>query len=546
MPRVDKTKSKKSEERPKRAGIYCRVSTRAQGESGISLQNQERRCRKYCEAQDYEVIDTFIDVQSAKDLERPELQRLIKAARKDEIDVAVALKLDRISRVPRDFYNLIEELEVYEKGIVVVDDQWDTTTPVGRMLVGILIQFAAFEREIGAERSAAAGRQRALDGLPGGGLPPLGYDRVDKKFEINKEEALIIERIFREYLSGIGPQRIAEGLNEDGFRNKKHYKRDGSLMSGGREFTKKHIHNFITNCLYCGRIHYKGERLPGIHQPIVSEMEWDKAQKIVKVNRDKKNLGNTKKDQFVLAGLLTCGICGDIISATAGTGKQGKKYTYYQCLSARARKGKRNDCNFKSIPTEQLENVIASLIKEIANTDGFLEAIEKEFIASSTAKELDGLKKELQYTNKHIADADKRIKNLVEVLAKSSLSDISPIESEMDSQNSLLKEKTAYRDSLKEQILQKEAPSPNADALMVLYKEFEELWETFSRPERRMVLNLLIDGIEIKNPKDSDKGEILLYLYNEPPVKSLYEITEGSHIYLCQLRRRDLNSQPSD
>ena len=546
MPRIKETKPEKAEGKVKRAGIYCRVSTREQGESGISLKSQERRCVDYCGAQNYQVIDTFVDAVSAKDLERPEMMRMIQAAKENKIDVIVALKLDRISRVPRDFYNLIEELELYKTGVVVVEDQWDTTTPVGRMLVGILIQFAAFEREIGIERTKAATKQRALDGKPGGGVPPLGYDRVKKEFHTNSTEAKIIKRIFREYLSGIGPKRIADALNKDGFRNKKHYNPDGTFRNGGRKFTEKHIHNFITNCLYCGRIHFKGEMLPGNHDAIVSEKDWNDAQEVVALNRDKRNLGNTKRDQFVLAGLLTCGICGDIVSATAGTGKQKKKYTYYQCLSARAPEGKRNDCNFQSIPTEQLENVVAGMIKEIANTEGFLKAIEEEFIATSTAKELEGLKNDLKNTNRQISNTEMKIKNLIDVIANGSLDDTSPIEEELGSLNTLKQGKAAYRDNLVQEISQKESPAPNADTLMTIYKEFDELWDTFTKSERRKVLNLLIDGIEINYPKGSDKGEVILYLYNEPPIKSLYEITEGSHVYLCKLRRRDLNSRPGD
>jgi site-specific DNA recombinase len=546
MPRTNQSKPQETPTEKKRAGIYCRVSTREQGESGISLKSQERRCRMHCEAQGYKIVDTFVDAISAKDLDRPEMTRMIKAAKDDEIDLVVALKLDRISRVPRDFYNLIEELELYGKGIVVVEDQWDTTTPVGRMLVGILIQFAAFEREIGIERTNAATKQRALDGKPGGGVAPLGYDRVNKEFHINSKEAKIVKRLYNEYISGRGPKRIAEGLNNDGFRNKKHFNSDDSFRNGGREFTEKHIHNFITNCLYSGRIHFKGEMLPGNHEPIVSEKDWNDAQKIVATNRDKKNLGNTKRDQFILAGLLSCGICGDIVSATAGTGKQKKKYTYYQCLSARAPKGKRNDCNFQSIPTGQLENIVAAMIKEIAITDGFLKAIEEEFIATSTAQELEGLKDDLRNANSQISDTEMKIRNLIDVLAKGSLDDTSPIEKELGSLNTLKQEKAAYRENLIQEISQKKSPTPNADTLMTIYKEFDELWDTFSKPERRMVLNLLIDGIEINYPKDSDKGEIILYLYNEPPIKSLYEITEGSHVYLCKLRRRDLNSRPGD
>ena len=546
MPRKDETKKKASKPILKRAGIYCRVSTRGQGESGVSLANQERKCKNYCDVQDYEVVDTYIDVQSAKDLDRPQMARMRKDIRDNKLDIIVALKLDRISRVPRDFYNLTEELDSQNKGLVLVQDKWDTSTSYGKMLVGILIQFAAFERDIGIERTKAAGLQRALSGLPGGGVPPLGYDRVDKEFIVNEEEASIIKRIYSEYLTGIGPQRIAEDLNKDGFRNKKHFNPDGTFRNGGKEFTKKHIYNFITNCLYCGRIHYNGERFPGKHEPIISEKDWNDAQKIVRINSDKKNRGNTKRDQNVLAGLLTCGICGDLISKTSATSKTKKTHHYLHCKSAGTPKGKRNDCDCRRLPYDQFVNIVAAMIREIANTDGFLKAIEKEFIEVSTAEELEDLKAELQHADKHIADTNRKIKNLIEILAKGTLDDTSPIEEELESLNKLKREKTEYRDSLKDEISQKEAPTPNAETLVVLYKEFDQLWDTFSDAERRMVLNLLIDGIEINYPKDSDKGKIILNLYHEPPVNSLHEITEGSYVYLCQLRRRDLNSQPSD
>ena len=545
MPRKDETKSKKAPLETKRAGIYCRVSTRGQGESGISLQNQERRCRKYCESQDYVVVDTFIDVASAKDLKRPEMQKLRNAARSNEIDVIIALKLDRISRVPRDFYNLIEELNALNKGVVVVDDQWDTTTPVGRMLVGILIQFAAFEREIGAERTKAAARQRAISGLPGGGVPPLGYDRIEKEFHINDQEAPVVRRIFDEYLSGIGPLRVAQGLNEDGFRTKKHYSEDGSFRNGGKNFNEKHIHTYITNCIYCGKIHFNGEMFPAIHEPIVTIETWEDAQKIVRANRDKKNLGSSIRDQHVLAGLITCGICGDIISATGGTGKTGKVYHYYQCLSSRS-PGKRKTCNCRPIRTEYLEMAVVAMIKELASTKDFLASIEKEFITTLAEEGLDKLKQDLQTTSNSIIDLESKIKNLVEILAKGTLDDSTPIEQELDSLIKLKRERSSYRDQIKQELLLKESPTPNTDALLSLYQEFSELWDNFTRAEQRNVLNLLIDGIEINYPKGSDKGEIILYLYHEPPVKSLHEITEGSHLFSVLLRRRDLNSRPGD
>ena len=186
------------------------------------------------------------------------------------------------------------------------------------------------------------------------------------------------------------------------------------------------------------------------------------------------------------------------------------------------------------------------MIKELANTEDFLTSIEKEFISTLAEEGLDELKQDLQTTSNSILDLESKIKNLVEILAKGTLDDSTPIEQELDSLNKLKRERSSYRDHIMQELLLKESPTPNTDALLSLYQEFSELWDTFTRAEQRNVLNLLIDGIEINYPKGSDKGEIILYLYNEPPIKSLHDITEGSHVYLCKLRRRDLNSQPSD
>jgi len=321
MPRVDKTKKKVENPPKERVAIYCRVSTRNQGESGLSLENQRIRCTKYCEDHDYEIAKIYIDVASAKDMDRPEMDKLRASARDNEFEIMMALKLDRISRVPRDFYNLIEEMNTLDKGVIVVEDHWETTTPAGRMMAGMLIQFAAFEREIGVERTKSAGRQRASEGKPGGGKPPIGYDRKDKLFIINKPEAKIVKRIYDEYVMGIGPAKIAAGLNREGFRTKTHYKTDGKFWLGNKEFTQKHIHNYITNPLYKGVIFHSGENFQGIHEAIVSKELWESAQNIVKFNSQSKNLGNSIRDQHILAGLVKCEICGDLISAYGGTGK---------------------------------------------------------------------------------------------------------------------------------------------------------------------------------------------------------------------------------
>ena len=77
---------------------------------------------------------------------------------------------------------------------------------------------------------------------------------------------------------------------------------------------------------------------------------------------------------------------------------------------------------------------------------------------------------------------------------------------ELDLLTKQKQERSSYRDNIKQQLLMKESPTLNTDTLLNLYKEFADLWGTFTQIERRTVLNLLIDGVEINYQKASDKG----------------------------------------
>ena len=545
MPRVDKTKKKVENPPKERVAIYCRVSTRNQGESGLSLENQRIRCTKYCEDHDYEIAKIYIDVASAKDMDRPEMDKLRASARDNEFEIMMALKLDRISRVPRDFYNLIEEMNTLDKGVIVVEDHWETTTPAGRMMAGMLIQFAAFEREIGVERTKSAGRQRASEGKPGGGKPPIGYDRKYKLFIINKPEAKIVKRIYDEYVMGIGPAKIAAGLNREGFRTKTHYKADGKFWLGNKEFTQKHIHNYITNPLYKGVIFHSGENFQGIHEAIVSKELWESAQNIVKFNSQSKNLGNSIRDQHILSGLVKCEICGDLISAYGGTGKQKKVYHYYHCLSARSKSG-RNECNNTAIRTEHLESIVADVIRQIAVSDNFFGSVDEELDKKIGKEDLKEIESSIARTSAAEQKTQTEIKNLVKVLAQNKIKDIAPIQDELNLLQKQLTELTSYRSKLSNDLQRKSLSTDSKDELLHLYQEFDGIWDSLTRTDQGDVIKLLVEEILVNNPKNEDKGSITLYLYNKPPVNSLSEITGGSHVYSLLLRRRDLNSQPSD
>jgi site-specific DNA recombinase len=545
MPRKDKVKKQRDNEvKVKRAVIYCRVSTRNQGESGLSLDLQMNRCRSYCEAQGWQIVKEYSDVASAKDLLRPEMQKLLLSANKNEFDVVVSLKLDRISRVPRDFYGLFDDLGEIGVGLAVVEDNIDTTTAVGRMLVGILLQFAAFEREIGIERSQAAGDQRASEGRPGGGVPPLGYDRVEKHFHINAEEAKIIKRIYREYLLGMSPAGIASRLNTEGFRTKMHLKKDGSFRCGGRSFDMKILHTHITNPLYKGMIFHSGNNYQGLHEPIIDPDRWEQAQLIVQRNAKKKNLGNSVHNQHLLNGMMTCGICGDILSTSAGSGKV-KVYHYYKCMSTMY-KGRRENCNNSPIRADLLEGIVVDLVKNIANSDAFFDATKKAIDESLNQEDIHKLKAGIQKVAGEESEIAKRLANIVNLIGNDQIDNIATLNKELSNLEGQRASLIKRREVLGEELSFKVSNPPDPIKLRILYQEFNDIWDDLSQSERTNIVKLLINDVVVNTPKGSKKGVVTVTLYQKPPIKSFKDLTKGSRVITLLLRRRDLNSQPSD
>jgi site-specific DNA recombinase len=544
MPRVDRTKEEKKTKAAKTAAIYCRVSTRSQGETGLSLDHQETKCREYCSSHSWEIVNVYTEVASAKDLERPQVQQLLNDAKSNKFDVVVGLKLDRLSRVPKDFYNLFEDLSDMDVDLVVVEDQIDTTNAVGRMLMGILLQFAAFERELGIERTRAAMRELALQGKPGGGYPPIGYDRVNKQFVVNPDGALIIKRIFNRYLQGVGPTKIAAELNDLGFRTATRTRKDGTTI-GGREFTKGRIHNIVSNPIYAGILFFRGEFLPGNHTPIIEKDIWDQAQLQVKANADRRNLGNSKYDRHLLNGLLKCGLCQNLMSVRGGTSQSKKTYSYYQCIqSTKGSKEKR--CKNAPINTTNLEKIIVSLIKQIALSDEFFEAVSDEINTTIDKQEIGRLTAGLQNAAQQESKLTSKIKNLIGLLSENKTSNVDEISAEIDvitaERVGIQKRITEYQKNLEGA----NRTLPTAEELRAVYSEFTEVWESLSPAERRDAIRLLIYEIEITNPKKTEKGNIAVTLFHDIPALSLTEVTQGSHFSTVQLRRRDLNSQPSD
>ncbi|QCR33578.1 recombinase family protein [Lysinibacillus sp. SGAir0095] len=169
---------------------YARVSTEDQ-----NLEMQQIAIEEYADEKKYELVMYLEKISSRK--ERQELQNAIKAATKG--DIFVVYKLDRLARSTKELYQLTEELKTKGVEFVSINDSFDTTTPTGKAMFGMLAVFAEFERDIIQQRTKA-GLEAARKRGKVGGRPAIDdktkrqvvtlFNAGESAIDISKEYAI--------------------------------------------------------------------------------------------------------------------------------------------------------------------------------------------------------------------------------------------------------------------------------------------------------------------------------------------------------------------
>jgi site-specific DNA recombinase len=361
-----------------RCAIYARTSSDERLNCEFnSLHAQDESCSAFIKSQQsrgWVRIDTdYRDGGfSGKDTDRPALIRLLDDIRAGKVDVVVAYKLDRISRSLRDFLSLMELFQKCGVSCVSVTQSFDTNTPMGRLMMNVLLSFAEFEREIIGERirdKLGAARRR---GKWTGGTPILGYD-VDRSgpspiLVVNPIEAARVEAIFNIYLELGALLPVVAELNRRGWRCKAWTTRDGRER-GGQAFDKTRLHDLLTNPLLTGRIKHKNQVYQGEHDAIVSDEVFDRVQRQLRKNAHSATAGHRNKHGALLRGLLNCAACKRAM-AHSFTTKRNRRYCSYRCTNA-MKKG-RAACPGRSIPAGEIERAVIDEIRVIAGDSGVI------------------------------------------------------------------------------------------------------------------------------------------------------------------------------
>ena len=342
--------------------LYERVSTTEQAEKGYSIDEQKARLEKYCGALDLIGFKHYTDGGfSGADMNRPELQRLIEDVKTGKVNKVLVYKLDRLSRSQKDTLYLIEDIFLKNGcDFISITENFDTSSPLGKAMIGIISVFAQLERETIKERLNLGRDARAKKGLfHGGNCVPIGYTYSDGKLKIDGNTAVIVRDIFNQFENGKPLTRIADDLNLI------------CRTPKGGKWTYKSVRYILTNIIYTGRIKAKNNVYNGVHEAIISDEQFNKVDNMLRQRSQdtEKFKRRTGKSISLLGSLCFCEKCGHKYSRKV-LKNHGKEYYYYEC---RSRKDRLIKCKNKAYRMEVLDEMILNEVRKLR-----LEDIERE------------------------------------------------------------------------------------------------------------------------------------------------------------------------
>lgn len=465
--------------------LLARVSTQEQALNGHSIDEQIDRMRDYCKAMGWNIYKEYVDAGfSGANTDRPALQRMIRDIKAGKIDKVLVYKLDRLSRSQKDTLELIEDVFLANNtDFVSMSENFDTSTPFGRAMIGILAVFAQLEREQIKERMMMGKLARSKKGkYLGNENDPIGYDYIDGELIPNEYEKMLVNRVFEMYAQGMSPNKIADKLNESGLTHKY------------GKWIEKTVYNVIKRKTYIGKVPYGGDWYDGIHEPIVSEELFYKCQEINerKYKEHKERNRRLGRANSYLGGYLVCKHCGGKYAKNRMSYKSPRNgHTYYYdkyiCYSRSKRTKhliKDPNCKNKIWKMEDLDNLVFDEIRKLATDPDYINTIKDNRPKDERPSIIEA----------ELGKIDDKLGKLMDLY----LADDLP--------RDILQERTNALKDQKEKLEQELEKINNENKKRLSHEETRQIVESFSEileredfDEIRATIGTLIDYIEIDN-----------------------------------------------
>lgn len=329
-------RTKRIDSQIKRAALYARVSTEEQAMHGVSLEAQKERLLQYAEENNLTVVDLYVDegISARKNYKkRPAVLRMLKDVKDKKVDVILFIKLDRWFRNVANYYEVQTILEANNVGWIATEEDYDTTTANGRLMLNLKLSIAQDEADRTSERIKFVFKNMVREGRVISGTAPKGFKIVDKRPVVDEEMAAIVNEAYNKMADCRSMKKTQTFIFET-----------YGIFWGLKEL--KHI---LTNTWNIGYAY----GIDGYCPAIVDKKLFDLVGQIVAVRSARYDA--TRSDRvYLFTGLIVCGTCGHKMStytcrnrAKDGTIKQA--YTYYRCHAHYDRR-----CEMKKQVNEEL------------------------------------------------------------------------------------------------------------------------------------------------------------------------------------------------
>ncbi len=409
----------------------------------------------YAKSKDYTEFEYYIDGgYSGKDLNRPAIQRLIEDCKNHKIDAVFVFKLDRISRSQRDTLYLIEEVfNKYDVSFISMRENFDTSSPFGKAMIGVLSVFAQLERETILERTRIGLKKRAEAGLwrGGGKIPfPYRYDRNTGTLVPIPEQVELLHKMISLYISG------------------KSFNAIGKIVGMDESMVETRILS-ITNT---GKVPYRNEIFDGQHEAVVSDELYEE---ILRVNKVRSR--EPYERHYLLSGKVYCGHCG----AKYRYQKWGKRLIMY-CYSQQKSKPKYikdPNCKNKRWDTFEVEDAV---LEELFKVSLDIDLFKKTFNIASV-----NVKNELKA---RLEEIKKQINNLLNFIASGIA---------VDETNKKITELEKEKEQIEEKLLSSDKKEKDNKVSLNMITNLKTTWFDMDFDEQRRIIEHLIDKVVVND-----------------------------------------------
>lgn len=321
---------------------------------------------------------------------RKSFQRMLSDCRLGKIDLIITKSISRFARNTVTLLETVRQLKKIGVDVYFEEQNIHTMSSDGELMLTILASYAQEESLSVSDNCKWRIRNNFKEGVSNT-IRILGYDYVNGKLVINEKEANIVRMIFSDYISGIGRNKIANKLTEQGVKPKNNGKWDSSKI---REILKNEKYvgdmilqkQFVSDHINKRKKINKGDlpmyEVTGSHPYIINREDFDKVQVLMKSRKKKYCADKCTTNTYKYTGRLICGICGNHYHRKINNAGTKYEKVIWICDTYNT-KGKFS-CPSKQIP----EVIIDKIIKNITFTKIIVLPNRKVIIHTSEGKEI--------------------------------------------------------------------------------------------------------------------------------------------------------------